>query len=402
MSDPRPQNWLLISFDQWRGDWLHQPWLRLPVLQQLARQGWDVRRCYTSSPQCIPARVSWLTGQSPTSLGLTTNRPYSVSPSAPSFVRQLRDERRYRTVVVGKTHWTPHDEPCDLRDNLPLMEALGFDRVREIAGPRAMRRIGCELADQWRDAGLLQSYRDDLQQRYSKGCVHRVRPTVLPDELYPDLWLTGVALDELKRLPNDQPWLLWVSFPGPHEPFDVPSAWCRQRWIPDPEPRPSDPKILDRSIQASRVLENKLKSWPNGLPTEAVQALRQDYANHLELLDDQVGELLKGLANRSDASQTAITVCSDHGELLGDWGLLLKSCFLEGAIRSLFIHHPPGGRRGLRRLWRSDQRAYGLTESLWAAKDAVGSPSRGSFGDHLRKMPPEVTVAYADEQRILR
>ena len=26
------QNWLLISFDQWRGDWLHQPWLRLPVL----------------------------------------------------------------------------------------------------------------------------------------------------------------------------------------------------------------------------------------------------------------------------------------------------------------------------------------------------------------------------------
>ena len=402
MSNARSQNWLLISFDQWRGDWLHQPWLRLPVLQHLAHQGWDLRRCYTSSPQCIPARVSWLTGQSPTSLGLTTNRSYSVSPSAQSFVRQLRDERGYRTVVVGKTHWTPHDEPCDLRDNLPLMEALGFDHVREIAGPRAMRRIGCELSDHWRDAGLMQSYREDLKERYSNGCLHRVRPSVLPDALYPDLWLAGVALDEIKRLPDDQPWLLWVSFPGPHEPFDVPANWCRQRWIPDPEPRPSNSEVLKRCAQASRVLENKLNRWPDGLPKDALQALRQDYSNHLELLDDQVGELLKGLQKRSDAPHTAITVCSDHGELLGDWGLLLKSCFLEGAVRSLFIHHPPGGRRGLRRLWRSDQRAYGLTESLWAAKDAVGWPNRGSFGDHLRKMPPEVTVAYADELRTLR
>ena len=73
MSFVSPQNWLLISFDQWRGDWLHQQWLRLPVLCGLAREGWDLRRCYTSSPQCIPARVSWLTGQSPKFLGLTTN-----------------------------------------------------------------------------------------------------------------------------------------------------------------------------------------------------------------------------------------------------------------------------------------------------------------------------------------
>ena len=65
MSRSRPQNWLLISFDQWRGDWLHQPWLHLPQLRRMAKQGWDGRRCYTSSPQCIPARASWLTGLTP-------------------------------------------------------------------------------------------------------------------------------------------------------------------------------------------------------------------------------------------------------------------------------------------------------------------------------------------------
>ena len=132
---PNPhQNWLLISFDQWRGDWLHQPWLHLPNLQQLAREGWDLRRCYTASPQCVPARASWLTGQTPGELGLTFNREYTVPADAPSFVRQLRDSYGYRTVLVGKTHWTPHEEGVDLRDNLPLLNDLGFDHVREIAG----------------------------------------------------------------------------------------------------------------------------------------------------------------------------------------------------------------------------------------------------------------------------
>ena len=402
MPHQRPQNWLLVSFDQWRGDWLHQQWLHLPVLRGVSKQGWDLRRCYTSSPQCVPARVSWLTGQTPLELGLTINRPYSVAPDAPSFVREMKQQCGYHTVLVGKTHWTPHEQSGDLRDNLPLLRSLGFDHAREIAGPKALQRMGCELTDLWREAGLLDAYRADLRDRYAQRCRHCVRPSVLPEALYPDLWLAGVAVEELKALPIDQPWLLWVSFPGPHEPFDVPESWSRQRSIPAPEPRPQDPDVLDQLAPADGVLAQKLKQWPDGIPAADLSALRQDYANHLELLDQQMGELLSALRQRPDAGETAITVCSDHGELLGDWGLLLKGCFLEGAIRSLFIHQPPGGRHGIRRLWRSDGRPYGLTESLWAAKDAVAYPSQGSFGHHLRQMPPQVTIAFADEQMFLQ
>ncbi len=398
MSEIAAQNWLLISFDQWRGDWLHQHWLRLPVIRGLARHGWDLRRCYTSSPQCIPARVSWLTGLSPKELGLTKNRPYSVAPNAPSFVRELRDGWNYRTVVVGKTHWTPHDTPGDLRDNLPLLRQLGFDHAREIAGQRAMQRMQSELTDLWHEAGVLEAYHADLQDRYACRRAHCVRPSVLPDSLYPDLWLTGVAKEELASLPADRPWLLWVSYPGPHEPFDVPSRWHRQRSIPPPTPRPEG---LQRLVSSESALAGKLKRWPDGIPSESLEALRQDYANHLELLDQQVGELLQVLNQREDASNTAVTICSDHGELLGDWGLLLKGCFLEGAIRSIFVHCPPGGRRGLRRLWRAGSRPYGLTESLWAAHHAVSRPNDGSFGHHLRKMPKQVTVAFGDEEIML-
>lgn len=395
-------NWLLISVDQWRGDWLHQPWLRLPHLQRMARQGWDVRRCYTSSPQCIPARASWLTGLTPGQLGVTANAVYTVPADAPSFVRDLRDQYGFHTVLVGKTHWTPHTKGVDLRDNLPLLRALGFDHVREIAGPRALAEVSCELTDRWQEAGVLEAYRADLFERYRGGCVHTVRPSVLPDALYPDLWLTGVALEELARLPQDQPWLLWVNFPGPHEPFDVPASWRGYHGaIPAPEPRPTNAQELRRCAPEGSELARKLQRWPDGLPAEALQALRSDYADHLHLLDAQIGMLLKAMADRRDGVQTAVSVCSDHGELLGDWGLLLKGCFLEGAMRSLFLHRPPGGRSWPRRVWQPQARPHGLTQCVWDAAAAVARPQEGSFGRRLRRQAPEVRVEFGQEHLVL-
>ena len=398
-----PSNWLLISVDQWRGDWLHQPWLQLPHLQRMAREGWDVRRCYTSSPQCIPARASWLTGLTPGQLGVTANAHYTVPADAPSFVRDLRDQHGFHTVLVGKTHWTPHTKGVDLRDNLPLMRELGFEHVREIAGPRALAEVSCELTDRWQEAGVMEAYCADLLDRYQDGCAHTVRPSVLPDALYPDLWLTGVALEELARMPQDRPWLLWVNFPGPHEPFDVPASWRGHHGaIPAPEPRPEDAQELNRRAPEGSELARKLQRWPDGLPVEALQALRSDYADHLHLLDAQIGTLLKGMADRSDGAQTAVSVCSDHGELLGDWGLLLKGCFLEGAVRSLFLHRPPGGRSWPRRLWQPRGRAHGLTQCLWDAAAAVSLPQQGSFGQRLRRQDPEVLVEFAAETLTLR
>ena len=398
-----PSNWLLISVDQWRGDWLLQPWLQLPHLQRMAREGWDVRRCYTSSPQCIPARASWLTGLTPGQLGVTANAQYTVPADAPSFVRDLRDQHGFHTVLVGKTHWTPHTKGVDLRDNLPLMRELGFEHVREIAGPRALAEVSCELTDRWQEAGVMEAYRADLLDRYQDGCAHTVRPSVLPDALYPDLWLTGVALEELARMPQDRPWLLWVNFPGPHEPFDVPASWRGHHGaIPAPEPRPEDAQELNRRAPEGSELARKLQRWPDGLPVEALQALRSDYADHLHLLDAQIGTLLKGMADRSDGAQTAVSVCSDHGELLGDWGLLLKGCFLEGAMRSLFLHRPPSGRFWPRRLWQPKGRSHGLTQCLWDAAAAVTWPEEGSFGWRLRRQDPEVLVEFAAETLTLR
>ena len=105
----------------------------------------------------------------------------------------------------------------------------------------------------------------------------------------------------------------WVSGLRP----DVPLSWRGHHGdIPPPESRPDDAEQLQLLAPAGSELARKLDRWPDGIPTEAVRALRSDYADHLHLLDTQLGILLQRLDMRSDQPTTAVTVCSDHGELL--------------------------------------------------------------------------------------
>lgn len=341
-------NLLLISFDQWRGDWADPgaPVLSLPALQQLAQEGWSARRCYTSSPHCVPARMSWLTGLEPSQLGVTRNADVSLPADAPSLVRDLQ-HRGWHTAVVGKTHWTSHFQTSDLRQNTPLLKQLGFDQACEVAGPRALRRVTCDLTEAWRKAGLLEAQRADLQQRYGQGrsaAAWSVRPSLLPNPLYPDIWIAEQGLKALQAMPSDQPWLLWVSFVGPHEPFDTPRPWhgCHKaKALPPATPQPDWISDLPDTCE----LRKCARSWAGRLSPEQIEACRGDYADHLSLLDDQVQRLLTGLEFRTDQANTAVLATADHGDMLGDSDMLYKGSFLEGAIRVPFIYRPPAQHR---------------------------------------------------------
>jgi len=344
MNSSSPTNLLLVTFDQWRGDWgdPHDPVIALPTLQCLAAQGWTARRCYTNSPQCVPARLSWLTGLAPSQMGVTRNLPVDIPADAPSIVRELQ-QAGWHTALVGKTHWTSHDTPCDLNDNQRLLRHLGFDFSLEVAGPRALQRLECAITEDWRKSGVLDDQRADLKARYGGGrspAAWRVRPTVLPNPLYPDLWIANRSLEQMAAMPTDRPWLLWVSFVGPHEPFDTPPPWHgnnQPERLPPATPMPAWMEQLPEGCE----LRQAQSSWAGHLTNEAIAACRADYADHLQLLDAQLARLLEALGQRPDQARTAVAVTADHGELLGDSGLLYKGTFLEGAIRVPWTYRPP-------------------------------------------------------------
>ena len=67
------------------------------------------------------------------------------------------------------------------------------------------------------------------------------------------------------------------------------------------------------------------------------------YYAMIELIDDNVGRMLAALERTGQADNTLVIFTSDHGEMLGDHGLLLKGCrFYEGLVHVPLILRWPG------------------------------------------------------------
>jgi choline-sulfatase len=167
------QNILFIMTDQQRWDAMgcSGGWVDTPNLDRLAAEGVRFTRCVTTSPICVPARLSLATGLYPHNTGVWRNVHYTMPPETDNWMRELK-RLGYRTSVFGKTHLHPHvgitnDElrgaggavpQFDLRDKEGLLHAWGLDDVNEIGGPRASAHMLSHMTAMWADKGLLAAY----------------------------------------------------------------------------------------------------------------------------------------------------------------------------------------------------------------------------------------------------
>ena len=73
------------------------------------------------------------------------------------------------------------------------------------------------------------------------------------------------------------------------------------------------------------------------------RTLQAAYYAMIELIDDQVGRVLDALRASGQADDTLVIFTSDHGEMLGDHGLIQKGCrFYEGLVRVPLMLSWPG------------------------------------------------------------
>ncbi|MYJ73999.1 MAG: sulfatase-like hydrolase/transferase, partial [Gammaproteobacteria bacterium] len=214
-------NILFLMTDQQRWDAMgcSGGWVDTPNLDRIAAEGVRFSNCVTTSPLCVPARVTLATGAYPHNNGVWGHIPYTVPADADNWMRAIRN-RGYRTSLFGKTHLHPHGR-CDLRDKEDLLHALGLDDVDEVGGPRASTSGMSHMTALWKDKGLLDAYREDFKERSSnKAWV--VRPSVLPLADYYDVYVGQQAKRYLSSYDRDEPWFCWVSWGGPHQPWDTP------------------------------------------------------------------------------------------------------------------------------------------------------------------------------------
>ena len=323
--------------DQQRADALSVAggWVPTPNLDRLAGEGTRFTNCITTSPVCVPARLSLATGLYPHQTGVWKNQPSQPSPEQPTWMQRVR-AAGYRTSLFGKTHLHPHQG--DLREREGLMNAYGLDDVDEIGGPRASARVLSHMTAAWQAAGVWEAYRADYEERF-RDKPHMVRPSPLGLEHYADAYVGQRALQYIKDYDRAEPWCCWVSFGGPHEPWDAPEPYaslCDPATMPPPRAAPAGSEHPPRG-DLDRMIENA----PD-LSREDIATMRANYAGNVALIDEQIGQIFAAIERRGEWDETLVVLVSDHGEMNGDAGLMYKSNFLDGAVRVPLLVKRPG------------------------------------------------------------
>ncbi|MCB0062582.1 MAG: sulfatase-like hydrolase/transferase, partial [Caldilineaceae bacterium] len=162
-----------------------------------------------------------------------------------------------------------------------------------------------------------------------------------------------------------------AQMPGP---LFAPSDLAHQAKLTaiDFQSQAQDPSKLD--INSPIVPRSPLNAdWldAQGGGARDAKTLQAAYYAMIKLIDDQLGRLLDLLDATGQRDNTVIIFMSDHGETLGDHGLIQKGCrFYEGLVRVPLICSWPGHfRTGL----RSDALVE-LTDIAPTLMDLAGQP----------------------------
>ena len=371
-------NILLISADQQRADcfgFMGRK-IKTPHLDALAAAGTCFDAAITPCVVCQPARASILTGQLPRTHGVHDNG-IDLDPAVgeKGFAGMLA-ATGYDTAYFGKAHFStyhtfaPTGTPECLRSsaqygadwNGPYM---GFEHVElMLVGhnwwapekpPKGQHYERWFHADGHGDEKVRLMWENAGDTRGAAQTWH----SRLPVEWHNTTWTADRAIDWLEQ-EHTEPFCAWVSFPDPHHPFDAPEPWSRLH----------DPAEVDLPRHRTRDFERRpwwheavLTAEPEGagadvrksysrIPPQTDTQLREIIANtygQIALIDHNVGRILSTLEDRGLAENTIVIYISDHGDWLGDHGLILKGpMHYEGLLRVPLILRGPGVPAGQR------------------------------------------------------
>ena len=177
--------------------------------------------------------------------------------------------------------------------------------------------------------------------------------TSVPEELWTSTYIADQTIDYLERqAAQDDPFFLFCSFPDPHNPFTPPGKY----WdMYDPADMPLPPSHGHVNRDEPRYLQTLRTDAANGNPhnefmwgfltgeqhTREILALTYGL---ITCIDDAVGRILGKLKDLGLDGDTVIVFTSDHGDFMGDHGLMLKQgLHYQGVLQVPFIWADPQG-----------------------------------------------------------
>ena len=382
MSD-KPVNFLFIMTDQHRADYLGcagHPVLKTPNIDRIAQGGTMFDRFYVANPVCMPNRASILTCRMSSINGARCNG-MPLPKGLNTFVRQLA-KAGYHTASIGKNHvqhMSPRPsfvrdkltdewpvEQAQLDPHVPSVERIsdwetgklsgiqtdyhGYEQVDVVSqhGDLATGRNYERAKEQGVDLKDLRGAANQLPHNYS--CPQAIR-TAVPEELYSTSFIRDRAVEWLEERPaDDRPFYGFISFPDPHHPCTPPGKYWDMYSpddveVPDNYDTHRNPPPTLQWVRDQGFNPQNQGPFASSAMAASKQQVREAIAltmGMITMIDDAVGEILDTLERLGLAENTVVIFNSDHGDFLGDHGMILKGpMHFQPVIRVPFIWNDP-------------------------------------------------------------
>jgi len=381
-------NFLVIITDQQRGDhvgYAGNKEIRTPNIDALANSGNWFSNFHVASPICMVNRATFMTGRMPSLHGVRHNG-IPLGREQTTFVELLR-AAGYSTGLIGKCHLQnmslelPGYSQTEANELVPPPENLsearkpsfpnsayeeesltawrsgerqdlskpyyGFDEISLVIGHGDT--VSGHYENWLKDRGENQNRERGPEYALAKsktGAPQVYQPNI-PENFYPTSYIRDETLAFLDMAgASKDPFFLQCSFPDPHHPF-VPPGHYWDMYDADKLSLPESYHLSARDqipplelLKKAYEDEHKQGRWTSPFMASEDQTreiIAKTYGQ-ITMIDDAIGNILKRLSDRGLEKNTVVVFMSDHGDWMGDHGLILKGpMHYQSLIRVPFI-----------------------------------------------------------------
>ncbi len=273
-------------------------------IDNLSKKGVRFDNMYCAAPLCGPSRCSFATS---TYFSEHNHRNYwsTISPSVPNLVTSLKNAG-YRTGMFGKNHLFTYSRLHEIWDELDEICLGNYD-----GHPDYEHSFSSFTLDENHEFNI--TYR-----------------------------LTSEAIGFIENN-SKNPFLLWVNYQDPHPAFCCPKPYDTMFNADDIELSPAV-KGYDKDRQPIRNEVFRKHSEMNLCTDDDLKKAIAHYMGQIRYVDDNVGRIVECLESTKNDKKTVILFFSDHGELLGDYGMTHKNPTFYDCLTRIpaILVHPDG------------------------------------------------------------
>ena len=344
----RRPNLVFIMSDQQRYDTMAcygNDWIDTPNLNALASESFVFERAYVTQPVCTPARASIMTGLYPHSAGPIVNKMHL--PAHFKTVGELVSPDCARGYM-GKWHLGNDVLP---QHNFDTWISTEDSHRESYSSQEALGRL-----TDYHQHLVANGFEPDTTKAGMKVFSGEGRAR-LPEEFQMASFL-GDRAAEFIQDNAERPFVLYVNTFEPHSPYFGP---LMDHY--DPAALPVGPSFLRKPEGAaliSRLRADYCMQYLEGGDhtadeymrdyaaveedvgtEEGWRRLRAHYFANVNLVDRMVGRITSAIDDAGVADDTVVVFTSDHGDMLGDHGMLEKRSMYDESSRVPMLMRVP-------------------------------------------------------------